>query len=152
MKDEHPSNDQPVTLVLNGGGSRFPAFVGALFAIEKKGLKIGMVLKTVSRRSRHHLPEENFTFARYARSLLEILVHVVEKELIKGEKWRDTILLYCGEIASTRFSLSRDEVRHLFEQGYLQTGRYLDYKWGEKCTRPHRVNLDDTRSPGSYPS
>jgi NTE family protein len=302
MKDEHPSDDQPVTLVLNGGGSRFPAFVGALSAIEEKGLKIGMVcgastgsvvaalfaagmspyemlakalecnfdrfkdfsiggllfdrglyrgdalekwldnllqgrtfnddfpiplqviatdirnrtpvifsrettpdvkvatavrfslglpllfghrrffhqgrlhimvdgtltatvvednlrqkgktliLKTVSRRSRHHLPEENFTFARYARALLEILVHAIEKELIKGEKWRDTILLYCGEIAPTRFSLSRDEVRHLFEQGYLQTGRYLDYKWGEKRTRPDRVNFDDTRSPGSYPS
>src|SRR5690242_6060402 len=43
MKDEHPANDQQVTLLLNGSGSRFPAFIGALSAIEEKGLNIGMV-------------------------------------------------------------------------------------------------------------
>jgi len=111
-----------------------------------------LILKTVSRRSRHHLPEEKFTFFRYTRALLEILMHATEKELIKGDKWRDTILLYCGEIAPTRFSLSREEIRHLFEQGHVQTGRYLDYKWGDRSTRPDRVRLDDTRNPASYPS
>ena len=62
----------------------------------------------------------------------------MEKEFIKGERWRDSILIFCGEIASTRFSLSRDEIRHLFNQGHLQAGRYLDYKWGgdEHSVRP----------------
>ncbi len=288
MKDELPSNDQPITPFLNGGGSRFPAFIGAISAIQEKGLKIGMVcgastgsvvaalfaagvspcemlaktlecnfegfkdfsirsllfdrglyrgdalekwldnlfqgrtfkddftiplqviatdirsrtpvifsrettpdvkvatairfslglpllfgyrrffnqdrlhilvdgslmahivednlrqrgrtlvLRTISKRSRHNLPEEKFTFFRYARALLEILIQAMEKEFIKGERWRDSILIFCGEIASTRFSLSRDEIRHLFNQGHLQAGRYLDYKWGgdEHSVRP----------------
>src|SRR6266581_8090147 len=97
-----------------------------------------LVLRTISKRSRHNLPEEKFTFFRYARALLEILIQAMEKEFIKGERWRDSILIYCGEIASTRFSLDRDEIRHLFNQGHLQAGRYLDYKWGGMSTRSDR--------------
>ena len=93
-----------------------------------------VILKTVSKRSRHNLPEEKFSVSGYFRALIEVLMHAMEKELIKGDKWRDTILLYCGAIAPTSFSLSREEIRYLFEQGYLQTGRYLDYKWGEQRT------------------
>jgi NTE family protein len=88
-----------------------------------------LILKTVSRRSQHRLTRERFTFPSYMRTLLEILMHALEKELIRGEKWKDTILLYCGEIPPTKFSLTKDQIRHLFEQGYVQAGRYLESKW-----------------------
>ncbi|HEY6872157.1 MAG TPA: patatin-like phospholipase family protein [Geobacteraceae bacterium] len=89
-----------------------------------------LVLRTISKRSRHTLAEEKFTLFRYARALLEILIHAMEKEFIKGERWRDSILIYCGAIASTKYPLTPAEIRHLFDQGHQQAGRYLDYKWG----------------------
>src|SRR5512138_1660540 len=38
-----PSNE-PVTLMLVGGGSRFPAFIGALQAIEESGMRIAKIV------------------------------------------------------------------------------------------------------------
>ena len=57
-------------------------------------------------------------------------MHAIEKEFIKGGKWKNTILLYCADIAPAKFSLSENEKGYLFDQGYEQTMKYLEYKWG----------------------
>lgn len=36
--------DKPVTLMLLGSGPRFPAFIGALSALEEKGIRIGKII------------------------------------------------------------------------------------------------------------
>ncbi|MBS4056395.1 MAG: hypothetical protein KGZ82_03665, partial [Bacteroidales bacterium] len=35
--------NEPITLLLLGGGIRYPALVGALRAVEEKGLRIGKI-------------------------------------------------------------------------------------------------------------
>jgi NTE family protein len=39
-----PTGNEPVTLLLLGSGARFPAFIGALRAIEEKGIKVRKVV------------------------------------------------------------------------------------------------------------
>jgi NTE family protein len=62
--------------------------------------------------------------------MLNFSLHAMEKEFIKGGRWRDTILLYCSGIEPARFSLTRDEKIYLLQQGYEQTMKFLAYKWG----------------------
>lgn len=89
-----------------------------------------LILKVVSKRSLKHKIEGELTISRYFREMLNFSLHAMEKEFIKGGRWKDTILLYCSEIAPARFSLTRDEKSFLLEQGYEQTMKFLEYKWG----------------------
>ena len=89
-----------------------------------------LVLKVVSKRTLRHPSGEKLTLTRYFREMLNFSLHAMEKEFIKGGLWRDTILLYCSEIEPARFYLSDDEKRFLMEQGYTQTMKFLEYKWG----------------------
>jgi NTE family protein len=89
-----------------------------------------LILKVVSKRSLKHKIEGDLTISRYFREMLNFSLHAMEKEFIRGGRWKDTILLYCSEIAPARFSLTRDEKTFLLEQGYEQTMKFLEYKWG----------------------
>lgn len=89
-----------------------------------------LILRVVSRRSREQPLSDKFSFGRYLRGLLLILLHAVEKERIKGSRWHDTILISCGDIPPTKFVISQDEKAYLIEQGYTQVKQYLEYKWG----------------------
>jgi NTE family protein len=89
-----------------------------------------LILKVVSKRTLKHETEEKLTLTRYFREMLNFSLHAMEKEFIKGGRWKDTILLYCSEIEPARFSLSDDEKMYLLSQGYEQTMKFLEYKWG----------------------
>lgn len=89
-----------------------------------------LVLKVVSKRTLNHPTSDNFTLKRYFQEILTFSMHSIEKEFIKGGKWKNTILLYCADIAPAKFALSENEKMYLFEQGYEQTMKYLEYKWG----------------------
>lgn len=89
-----------------------------------------LVLKVVSKRTLKHVKEETLTLPGYFREMMNFSLHAMEKEFIKGGRWRDTILLYCSEIEPARFSLNDDEKRFLLTQGYDQTMKFLEYKWG----------------------
>jgi NTE family protein len=89
-----------------------------------------LVLKVVSKRTLKHVPEDKLTLPGYFREIMNFSLHAMEKEFIKGGRWRDTILLYCSEIEPARFSLTDDEKRFLLNQGYEQTVKFLEYKWG----------------------
>lgn len=62
--------------------------------------------------------------------MLTFSLHAQEKEFLKGGKWKDTILIYCSEISPATFKLSREDKMFLYTQGYEQTKKYLEYKWG----------------------
>ncbi|GAM11269.1 putative NTE family protein YlbK [Geobacter sp. OR-1] len=89
-----------------------------------------LILKVVSKRTLRHEIEDKLTLSRYFREMLNFSLHAMEKEFIKGGRWRDTILLYCSEIEPARFTLSTEEKVYLMTQGYEQTMRFLEYKWG----------------------
>lgn len=89
-----------------------------------------LILKVVSKRTLHRPGSGSLTFRKYFVEMLSFFLHSQEKEFIKGGKWKDTILLYCADIPPTQFSLNEDEKTYLMEQGYEQTMKYLEYKWG----------------------
>jgi NTE family protein len=89
-----------------------------------------LILKVVSKRSLRHQTGGELTFSGYFREMLNFSLHAMEKEFIKGGRWKDTILLYCSDIAPARFTLSAEEKEYLLEQGYEQTMKFLSYKWG----------------------
>jgi NTE family protein len=89
-----------------------------------------LVFKTVSKRTLNRPGNGHLSLKRYFYELLTFSLHSQEKEFLKGGKWKDTILLFCGEIAPARFTLKTDERSYLYEQGYEQTIKYLEYKWG----------------------
>ena len=97
--------------------------------LEREGRKT-LVLKVVSKRTLTSLVPGELNFRKYFLETLNFSLHALEKEFIKGGKWHDTILLYCGDIAPAKFNLSLHEKRYLLEQGYEQTLKYLEYKWG----------------------
>ena len=97
--------------------------------LEREGRKT-LVLKVVSKRSLSSLVPGELNIRKYFLETLNFSLHALEKEFIKGGKWHDTILLYCGDIAPAKFNLSQSEKRYLLEQGYEQTLKYLEYKWG----------------------
>ncbi|WP_246559363.1 patatin-like phospholipase family protein [Citrifermentans pelophilum] len=89
-----------------------------------------LILKVVSKRTLKHQIEEKLTLSRYFREMLNFSLHAMEKEFIKGGRWKDTILLYCSDIEPARFSLTAAEKEYLLAQGYEQTMKFLEYKWG----------------------
>lgn len=89
-----------------------------------------LVLKVMSKRTLKHRTSSDFSLKKYFHELLTFSMHSMEKEFIRGGKWKNTILLYCADIAPAKFSLSEDEKKYLFEQGFEQTKKYLEYKWG----------------------
>ena len=107
-------------------GNLMPGVVENMFAEEGRLL----ILRVISTRTLAQATSETFTLKRYIKGLLLIMLHAVEKERVKGKRWQDTILISCGDIPPTKFTISADEKRYLIEQGYLQTKEYLEYKWG----------------------
>jgi len=89
-----------------------------------------LAFKVVSRRSLRQVGVDRQDWRRYWSEIFAFYLHAQEKEFIKGGKWRDNILLHCGDIAPHRFTLTTEERQHLSAEGYLQTIKYLEYKWG----------------------
>jgi NTE family protein len=107
-------------------GTLMSGLVEESFSKQEKTL----VLKVVSKRTLNHPPSNSLTLKKYFLEMLTFSMHAIEKEFIKGGKWKNTILLYCADIAPAKFSLSENEKGYLFDQGYEQTMKYLEYKWG----------------------
>ena len=89
-----------------------------------------LVVKLMSKRTLKRQNSGKLNIHKYFHEMITFSMHAQEKEFLKGGKWKDTILIYCSEISPSRFSLSADEKKFLFEQGYEQTKKYLEYKWG----------------------
>lgn len=89
-----------------------------------------LVLRTFSKRSMNHHSSSVMTLRRYAGDLLNIFFHSMDREFLKGARWKDTITIHCGMVPSLSFSVTADEREFLMEQGYQQTAKYLRYKWG----------------------
>jgi NTE family protein len=117
------SNGKEYALV---DGSLMAGVVERTLGREEKTL----ILKVVSKRTLNRPGGGTLTLRKYFTEMLSFLLHSQEKEFIKGGKWKDTILLYCADIAPTQFTLSQHEKNYLLEQGYEQTMKYLEYKWG----------------------
>lgn len=86
--------------------------------------------KVVSRRTLRNGGVKPGDWRRYWGEIFAFYLHAQEKEFIKGGHWRDNILIHCGEISPQRFTLSLDERKFLRREGYAQTLKYLDYKYG----------------------
>lgn len=89
-----------------------------------------LVIKVMSKRTLKREHHKSLTLKRYLHEMLTFSLHAQEKEFLKGGKWKDTILIYCSEVSPTTFSLTSEEKIFLYNQGYEQTKKYLDYKWG----------------------
>jgi NTE family protein len=89
-----------------------------------------LVLRTFSKRSMNHHASTVMTLRRYTGDLLNIFFHAMDREFLKGARWKDTITIHCGMVPSLSFSIPTDEREFLMEQGYQQTAKYLRYKWG----------------------
>jgi len=89
-----------------------------------------LVIKVMSKRTLKRSNVSKFSLGRYLHEMLTFSLHAQEKEFLKGGKWKDTILVYCSEISPTTFALSQDDKKFLYAQGYEQTKKYLEYKWG----------------------
>ncbi len=107
-------------------GSLMTGVVEGRFNNPKKTL----VIKVMSKRTVKRPDTGKLTFKKYLHEMLTFSLHAQEKEFLKGGKWKDTILIYCSEISPARFDISPDEKKFLFEQGFEQTKKYLEYKWG----------------------
>lgn len=89
-----------------------------------------LTFRVVSKRTLNHPGVEPGDWKGYWREILAFYLHSQEKEFIKGGQWRDNILIHCGDISPAQFTLSRAQRQWLIEEGYLQTMKYLEYKWG----------------------
>jgi NTE family protein len=87
-------------------------------------------LKIMSKRTLKRNSSGKLSIWRYFHEMLTFSMHAQEKEFLKGGKWKDTIVIYCAEISPSTFSLSLNDKKFLYSQGYEQTRKYLDYKWG----------------------
>ncbi len=63
---------------------------------------------------------QKFSRIRYLQKLVRLLMNSIERERIAGDKWRSTIVIFSGDISSTKFNITREERQFLFEQGYMQ--------------------------------
>lgn len=88
-----------------------------------------LVVKMMSKRTLKRAVQGGLSFGRYFHEMLTFSMHAQEKEFVKGGKWKDTIVIYCAEISPTTFSLAPAERQYLYDQGYEQTKKYLEYKW-----------------------
>lgn len=93
-----------------------------------RGQKV-LVIKVMSKRTLKRPDSGELSAKRYFHEMLTFSMHAQEKEFLKGGKWKDTIVIYCAEVSPTTFSLTTGERKFLFEQGYEQTKKYLEYKW-----------------------
>ncbi|MCE5311704.1 MAG: patatin-like phospholipase family protein [Nitrospiraceae bacterium] len=73
--------------------------------------------------------EKTLTFRRYFWKTFRMMMSAFDNERVSAEKWTNTILISCGNIHMTNFNLSAYEKQFLFEQGYEQVRKYLEYKW-----------------------
>ena len=89
-----------------------------------------LVLKMMSKRTLKRNGSGTLSMLRYFHEMLTFSMHAQEKEFLKGGKWKDAIVIYCAEISPSTFSLSLNDRKFLYAQGYEQTRKYLDYKWG----------------------
>jgi len=89
-----------------------------------------LVLKVMSKRTLKRTGSGKLSICRYFHEMLTFSLHAQEKEFLKGGKWKDTIVIYCAEVSPSTFSLSLNDRKFLYAQGYEQTRKYLDYKWG----------------------
>jgi NTE family protein len=94
-----------------------------------------LVFKAMSKRTLKRPENGRLTLGGYLHEMLTFSLHSQEKEFLKGGKWKDTILIYCAEISPSRFCLSEQEKIFLHDQGYEQTKKYLEYKWGHPPLR-----------------
>lgn len=88
-----------------------------------------LVIKLMSKRTLKREENRSLSLSRYFHEMLTFSMHAQEKEFLKGGKWKDTIVIYCSEISPTTFSLPVSEKEFLYQQGYEQTKKYLEYKW-----------------------
>jgi len=88
-----------------------------------------LIVKMMSKRTMRRAEQGNLSFSRYFHEMLTFSMHAQEKEFLKGGKWKDTIIIYCSEITPSSFSLGTAERKFLYDQGYEQTKKYLEYKW-----------------------
>lgn len=89
-----------------------------------------LVIKVMSKRTLKRTEQKSLSLTRYFHEMLTFSLHAQEKEFLKGGKWKDTIVVYCSELSPATFSLTATEKKFLFAQGYEQTKKYLEYKWG----------------------
>lgn len=119
---------------LSANGKKYALVDGSLMSgIVERGLNRKsktLILKVVSKRTLNHPHHDTIKLRNYFLEMLTFSMHTQEKEFMKGGKWKDTILLYCANIEPARFSLTEQEIRFLYAQGYEQTMTYLQYKWG----------------------
>lgn len=73
--------------------------------------------------------DQPLTLRRYFWKTFRMMMSAFDNERVSAEKWSNTILISCGNIHMTNFNLSAYEKQFLFEQGYEQVRRYLEYKW-----------------------
>ncbi len=64
--------------------------------------------------------QKKFSKFAYPGRLVSILMNSLERERIVGDRWRNTIIIFSGDIPATKFNLSKKEKLYLFEQGYSQ--------------------------------
>lgn len=88
-----------------------------------------LVIKMMSKRTLKRGENRPLSLSRYFHEMLTFSMHAQEKEFLKGGKWKDTIIIYCSEISPSKFFLPVTERQFLYEQGYEQTKKYLEYKW-----------------------
>lgn len=119
---------------LTYGGKKYALIDGSLMTGVVEGRldrnERVLVIKIMSKRTLKRAENGKLSLQKYFHEMLTFSMHAQEKEFLKGGKWRDTILIYCAEISPSTFSISTTERQFLFDQGYEQTKKYLQYKWG----------------------
>lgn len=70
--------------------------------------------------------QKKFSKITYPGRLVSVLMNSLERERIAGNRWRNTIIIFTGEIPATKFALSNKEKLYLFEQGYSQVKENLN--------------------------
>ena len=89
-----------------------------------------LIIKMMSKRTLKRPEHGKLSLKSYFHEMLTFAMHAQEKEFVKGGSWKDTIIIYCGDISPSSFSLATHDRKFLFAQGYEQTKKYLHYKWG----------------------
>lgn len=69
--------------------------------------------------------QKRFSKFTYPGRLVNILMSSLERERVAGDRWRNTIIIFSGDIPATKFDLSKQEKLYLFEQGYNQVKENL---------------------------
>lgn len=88
-----------------------------------------LILRALSRSSAA-AEERSLTFSRYFQKIFSLMMNALDNERVSAERWNSTILIACSDIGMTKFGITADEKQYLFDEGYRQVKKYLDYKWG----------------------